>query len=51
MAQAITQDDELVVANPDHAVMLAHPDPRLAANKRLIYDFWREVFWDPAVKR
>ena len=23
---------------------LASPDPRLAANKRFVYDFWREVF-------
>lgn len=28
----------------DHALLLASPDPRLAANKRLVYDFWREVF-------
>lgn len=28
----------------DHARLLASPDPRLAANKRLVYDFWREVF-------
>ena len=33
-----------VQANPDHAKLLASPDPRLAANKRLVYDFWREVF-------
>lgn len=33
-----------VSANPDHAPMLASSDPRLAANKRLVYDFWREVF-------
>lgn len=33
-----------VQANPDHATMLASADPRLAANKRLVYDFWREVF-------
>jgi predicted SnoaL-like aldol condensation-catalyzing enzyme len=33
-----------VVANPDQASMLASPDPKLAANKRLVYDFWREVF-------
>jgi predicted SnoaL-like aldol condensation-catalyzing enzyme len=33
-----------VVANPDHAHLLASPDPRLAANKLLVYDFWREVF-------
>src|SRR5687767_16027953 len=31
------------VANPDHEAMLRSDDPKLAANKRLIYDFWREV--------
>jgi predicted SnoaL-like aldol condensation-catalyzing enzyme len=33
-----------VVPNPNHDVLLASPDFRLAANKRLVYDFWREVF-------
>jgi predicted SnoaL-like aldol condensation-catalyzing enzyme len=33
-----------VAANPDQESMLKHPDPRLAANKRFVYDFWREVF-------
>ena len=33
-----------VVGNPDHESMLAAKDPALAANKRLVYDFWREVF-------
>jgi predicted SnoaL-like aldol condensation-catalyzing enzyme len=33
-----------VVANPDQDAMLASPDARLAANKRLVYDFWRDVF-------
>jgi predicted SnoaL-like aldol condensation-catalyzing enzyme len=33
-----------VQGDPDHERMLASPDPRLAANKRLLYDFWREVF-------
>jgi predicted SnoaL-like aldol condensation-catalyzing enzyme len=28
----------------DHHKLLASADPRLAANKRLVYDFWREVF-------
>lgn len=28
----------------DHAVLLASADPKLARNKRLVYDFWREVF-------
>jgi predicted SnoaL-like aldol condensation-catalyzing enzyme len=29
---------------PNHAAMLASADSRLAANKQLVYDFWREVF-------
>jgi predicted SnoaL-like aldol condensation-catalyzing enzyme len=33
-----------VVAGADQTTMLASPDPKLAANKRLVYDFWREVF-------
>lgn len=33
-----------VAPNPDHERMLASPQPALAANKRLVYDFWREVF-------
>ena len=33
-----------VQANPDHEQLLASADPKLAANKRLVYDFWREVF-------
>ena len=33
-----------VVPNADHEQMLASPDARLATNKRLVYDFWREVF-------
>ncbi|MCV2348662.1 nuclear transport factor 2 family protein [Paucibacter sp. Y2R2-4] len=33
-----------VQANTDHAQMLAAADPVAAANKRLVYDFWREVF-------
>jgi predicted SnoaL-like aldol condensation-catalyzing enzyme len=33
-----------VTPNPDHAAMLASADPALAANKKLVYDFWREVF-------
>jgi len=28
---------------PQHEPLLASPDARLAANKRLVYDFWREV--------
>jgi predicted SnoaL-like aldol condensation-catalyzing enzyme len=33
-----------VQPNPDQAQMLASADPKLAANKKLVYDFWREVF-------
>lgn len=33
-----------VQPHPDHAHLLASSDPTLAANKRLVYDFWREVF-------
>jgi predicted SnoaL-like aldol condensation-catalyzing enzyme len=33
-----------VVPNANHEQLLASPDGRLAANKRLVYDFWREVF-------
>jgi len=33
-----------VTPAPDHAALLASPDPKLAQNKRLVYDFWREVF-------
>jgi predicted SnoaL-like aldol condensation-catalyzing enzyme len=28
---------------PDQKTMLLSKDPKLAANKRLVYDFWREV--------
>ena len=33
-----------VTPNPDHESMLQSKDPELAKNKRLVYDFWREVF-------
>ena len=33
-----------VQANPNQEQMLASGDARLVANKRLVYDFWREVF-------
>ena len=29
---------------PDHSALLESADPKLAQNKRLVYDFWREVF-------
>ena len=33
-----------VAPNPDHESVLQSKDPQLAQNKRLVYDFWREVF-------
>jgi predicted SnoaL-like aldol condensation-catalyzing enzyme len=33
-----------VQATSNHEEFLASADPRLAANKRLVYDFYREVF-------
>ena len=33
-----------VLPQISHERMLASPDARLAANKRLVYNFWREVF-------
>ena len=33
-----------VQADPNQEQMLASADARLAANKRLVFDFWREVF-------
>ena len=33
-----------VTPSADHEAMLRHADPKLAANKRFVYDFWREVF-------
>ena len=33
-----------VTAASEQEKLLASADPKLAANKRLVYDFWREVF-------
>ena len=33
-----------VQANSNHEQLLHSSDARVAANKRLVYDFWREVF-------
>ena len=33
-----------VTAAADQEKLLASPDAKLAANKRLVFDFWREVF-------
>ncbi len=42
-APLLLQAQVPVQPNPDHARLLASADPHLAANKRLVYDFWREV--------
>jgi predicted SnoaL-like aldol condensation-catalyzing enzyme len=34
----------MVLANPNQEQMLAGGDAKAVANKRLVYDFWREVF-------
>lgn len=39
-----TQAQVPVIPTADQESQLASPDPKLAANKRLVYDFWREVF-------
>ena len=44
LGAAAAQAQVTVVAQPNHEVLLASPDPRIAANKRFVYDFWREVF-------
>lgn len=33
-----------VLANPNQEQMLTGSDPKAVMNKRLVYDFWREVF-------
>lgn len=33
-----------VEAHPNQQALLQSDDPQLAANKRLVFDFWREVF-------
>ena len=44
LAAAAASAQVAVQAAADQQALLASPDPRLAANKRLVYDFWREVF-------
>jgi predicted SnoaL-like aldol condensation-catalyzing enzyme len=41
---ASSQAQVAVHASPDQEQFLASTDARLAANKRFVYDFWREVF-------
>jgi predicted SnoaL-like aldol condensation-catalyzing enzyme len=33
-----------VTASPNQKALLTNADTKLAANKKLVYDFWREVF-------
>ncbi len=33
-----------VTVHPDQQALLRSEDPQLVANKKLVYDFWREVF-------
>ncbi|MGH8107414.1 MAG: nuclear transport factor 2 family protein [Arenimonas sp.] len=44
LAAGIAHAQIAVQASIDHEKLLASADSRLAANKRLVYDFWREVF-------
>ena len=41
---ALAQVPVTAAAPADHEALLASKDAKLAANKRLVYDFWREVF-------
>jgi predicted SnoaL-like aldol condensation-catalyzing enzyme len=46
LAACLTQaalGDARVLEHVDHEIMLSSSNPVLAANKRLVYDFWREV--------
>jgi hypothetical protein len=43
-ALSSSQAQVAVTPSTDHAALLASADPKLAQNKRLVYDFWREVF-------
>jgi predicted SnoaL-like aldol condensation-catalyzing enzyme len=47
-ASPLAAQESLIMSAPpavsqDHAALLASPDPRLAANKRLVYDMYRIV--------
>ena len=44
LVSAFAHAQVTVVANTNQELMVSSPDPTLAANKRLVYDFWREVF-------
>ena len=42
LAPAFAQ--EPVTVHPDQQALIQSDDPQLAANKKLVFDFWREVF-------
>ncbi len=44
LVPVLAQAQMSAVANTNHEQLLASADTKLAANKRLVYDFWREVF-------
>jgi hypothetical protein len=33
-----------VTVHPDEQALIQSKDPQIAANKKLVFDFWREVF-------
>ena len=43
LARASASAQIPVSPDNDHAALLTSSDPKLAANKRLVYDFWREA--------
>ena len=43
-AVSLARAQVAVTPAADQQALLASADPRLAANKRLVYDFWRELF-------
>ncbi|MEP6504374.1 MAG: nuclear transport factor 2 family protein [Betaproteobacteria bacterium] len=44
LAAGAAQAQLPVTAAANQEALLASADPKLAANKKLVYDFWREVF-------
>ncbi|MFZ6799095.1 nuclear transport factor 2 family protein [Undibacterium sp. Di24W] len=44
IAPIAAQAQVAVAPNPNHDELLFSSNPKAAANKRLVYDFWREVF-------
>lgn len=44
LAPLAASSQVVVTAQPNHELLLASADAKAAANKKLVYDFWREVF-------